>query len=190
MIIGLCGKKRVGKDTVADYLVEKYGFVKYSFGQPIKDVAKILFDFTDDQLYGDKKEIVDSRWGITPRQFFQGFGTDYIQYQLTNQFPTIKNCVPNRCFWVKRFWIWYNAELTKNPELKVVIADVRFKHEYTLLKSYKAYLIKIENPRIINLDTHISENGLNYLNDTDYNYVICNDDTLESLYSTVSNIIK
>ena len=30
MIIGLCGKKRVGKDTVADYLVNKYGFVKYS----------------------------------------------------------------------------------------------------------------------------------------------------------------
>ena len=68
-------KKRVGKDTVADYLVNKYGFVKYSFGQPIKEVAKIMFDFSDEQLNGDLKEAVDIRWGISPRQFFQDFGS-------------------------------------------------------------------------------------------------------------------
>ena len=37
MIIGLSGYAQVGKDTVANYLVEKYGFVKVSFADPIRE---------------------------------------------------------------------------------------------------------------------------------------------------------
>ena len=55
MIIGIYGKKRSGKDTIANFLCEKYGFIKYGFGDPIKDIAKIMFGFTEEQLYGSKK---------------------------------------------------------------------------------------------------------------------------------------
>ena len=37
MIIGLSGYAQVGKDTVANYLVENYGFVKVSFADPIRE---------------------------------------------------------------------------------------------------------------------------------------------------------
>ena len=65
-IIGFLGKKRCGKDTSGDYLIEKYGFVKYAFADPVKQICKILFDFSEDQLYGNKKEGVDFRWYLTP----------------------------------------------------------------------------------------------------------------------------
>lgn len=190
MIIGLCGKKRVGKDTVADYLVNKYDFVKYSFGQPIKEVAKIMFDFSDEQLNGDLKEVVDIRWGISPRQFFQDFGTEYMQYIFPEHFPNSKKVVPNKCFWVKRFIIWYQKEKEKNPNIKVVIADVRFKHEVDVLKKMKAYLMKIENNRIYNLDTHSSENELNELKKDDYNYIIHNNTSVDTLYENIDTIIR
>ena len=35
-LIGLVGKKRAGKDTVAATLVEGFGFVRYAFADPLK----------------------------------------------------------------------------------------------------------------------------------------------------------
>lgn len=40
MLIGISGKREVGKDTVADYLVEKYGFVKVPFALRLKYMAR------------------------------------------------------------------------------------------------------------------------------------------------------
>ena len=67
MIIGILGQKRNGKDTCADYLVEHYNFTKVSFADPIKQILKIMFDFNDEQLYGDKKELIHSKgnWNRT-----------------------------------------------------------------------------------------------------------------------------
>ena len=66
IIIGLLGKKRSGKDTSGNYLIEKYNFVKYAFADPVKEICRILFDFSDEQLFGNKKEGVDFRWYLTP----------------------------------------------------------------------------------------------------------------------------
>lgn len=40
ILIGLCGKARVGKDTAADFLVERYGFKKFSFASYLKEIAE------------------------------------------------------------------------------------------------------------------------------------------------------
>ena len=58
-ILGICGKKRSGKDTAGEYLIENYGYVRYAFGDPVKDVCRVMFKFTEEQLYGDKKEIIE-----------------------------------------------------------------------------------------------------------------------------------
>ena len=71
MIIGLIGNQRTGKDTVADYLVSNYNFKKYSFADPIKEVSKKIFNWTDNQCNGSSKDILDVESGIVPRDFFQ-----------------------------------------------------------------------------------------------------------------------
>ena len=38
MIVGFCGTARSGKDTSADYIVEKYGFKHLSFSQDVLDL--------------------------------------------------------------------------------------------------------------------------------------------------------
>ena len=96
ILVGLLAKKRYGKDTVADFLVEKYGFIKISLADPLKDATKVLFGFTDDQLYGDKKEIIDEYWGVSPRQVFQYLGTDVFRNDFKRIAPHL-----NDNFWVK-----------------------------------------------------------------------------------------
>lgn len=41
--IAISGKMRSGKDTVAAYLCEEYGFVRMAFADKLKEVAKDLF---------------------------------------------------------------------------------------------------------------------------------------------------
>ena len=80
-----------------------------------KKGKKILFDFSEEQLYGNQKEELDKRWGFKPRTFFQKFGTEYGQFILPQHFPTVFEDIEDRQFWVKRFWIWYEGQLKKNP---------------------------------------------------------------------------
>ena len=41
--VAFAGKMQVGKTTSADYLVQKYGFVKLSFAGKLKEIAKDLW---------------------------------------------------------------------------------------------------------------------------------------------------
>lgn len=63
-IIGISGHLGSGKDTAADYLVENYGCVKQPLAKPIKEFAKKVFHFTDEQLYGpsDYRNELDPRF--------------------------------------------------------------------------------------------------------------------------------
>ena len=52
MIIALSGAAGAGKDSVANVLVERHGFVLYSLSGPVKRFAEDMFGFTKEQLYG------------------------------------------------------------------------------------------------------------------------------------------
>lgn len=52
MIIGLCGLAGSGKDTAADSLVQQGRFIKIAFADPLKRIARDVYDFSDEQLWG------------------------------------------------------------------------------------------------------------------------------------------
>jgi hypothetical protein len=80
-VICLIGQKRVGKDTVADIIqAHDTEFQRFALAEPIKDIARIMFNFTEEQLYSAEKDMLDDRWGIRPRDFFERFGTDIMRY--------------------------------------------------------------------------------------------------------------
>lgn len=82
MILGVMGQARSGKDTFADYMVERYGFVRIALADPIKRIAMEVYEMTEDQLWGDSKEQPDLRYPIpnkgflTPRVACQIIGTE------------------------------------------------------------------------------------------------------------------
>ncbi len=56
MILGISGKAGAGKDCLADILVVRYGLVKVALADPMKRFCKEVFDFSDDQLWGQSKK--------------------------------------------------------------------------------------------------------------------------------------
>lgn len=179
MLIGFGGKKRSGKDTCGNYLIKNYGFVRYSFGDPVKEVARVMFCLTDEQLYGNLKEVVDPRWNLTPRDILQKIGTDLGQFGLHDLFPNI-NCV-SRTFWLKHFQIWYE----KNKHRNVVVTDVRFAHEKDMIESLGGIVIHVIRPELNSGDNHISEVELD---EHVFKHTITNDQTIEDLNKDVEKI--
>jgi len=160
-IIAICGAKRSGKDILSKYIVSKYNYKKISFAEPLKNAVKALFNFNDIQVgideengNGYEKDMIDKRWGISPRKALQFFGTEVMQ-------NTINELIP------------------KN----YVISDLRFLHEYNKLKKSEKVkyliIIKINRPSIIcDIDSHISENE--YIN-IPHDIEIINDGTIDDL---------
>ena len=102
MIVGLVGKKRCGKDTVADHLVMSHNFIKYSLADPMKRAVQDIFLLSDEQLWGNQKESLDARYNTTARKILQVFGTELFQYDIYNHLPELAQKVPPRKIWINR----------------------------------------------------------------------------------------
>jgi len=183
MLIGVCGKARSGKDEFTNILRIEYKYIQYFFAKPVKDACKVIFDLTDEQLYGDLKEVIDERWNITPREMLQTFGTEIMQYEFGNKLPAFKDKI-YRSFWVEKFKNWYNA----NKDMNIVISDVRFEHELKALRELNAVIVKVDaSKRIVSTDSHVSENELN---DIEPDYIIDNNESLDDLHANVSIVMN
>ena len=158
VIIALCGYKSSGKDYFADHLEKEYNYEHVKVSNKLKSALKILFDFEDEQIDGSKKENIDSRWNITPRQTMQFLGTEVFQYKIQELLP---GC--DRNFWIKSLVDNVNAKNAKNANesTRIVISDIRFEHEYDYLvkylKNYKVIMVRIENDSLYKCDEHCSE---------------------------------
>jgi hypothetical protein len=129
IIIGLCGKKRSGKDTIGRYLVEKHGFHRLAFADPLKLSCQEIFGFTDAQMNGDEKEIIDPYWNHSPRQVFQAIGTDLFRNTLPQYCHNMTSSI-----WIRTMHRKITV-LMKQGINKFVITDVRFPDEFNYVKS-------------------------------------------------------
>jgi hypothetical protein len=64
MIVGILGRAGSGKDTVADHLSKAHTFQKVALADPLKRIARDVYNFTDDQLWGpsEMRNKPDSRY--------------------------------------------------------------------------------------------------------------------------------
>ena len=53
MLIGIVGLIGSGKDTVAERLVQKHGYIKDSFAKSLKDAVAAMFNWNREMLEGD-----------------------------------------------------------------------------------------------------------------------------------------
>ena len=180
-LVALLGKKRHGKDTVADYLGSKYGYEKYSFANPLKRGAMEMFGLTEEQVFGDQKEVIDPLWGCTPRQILQVLGTELLQFDIQNHIASFKEI--GRLVWVKNFIRFYQ----NNPGKNLSIADVRFIHEASTIKELGGIVIKVVRPGMPDADLHASEVEIDVI---EYDHLIINDGSLQDLYDKVEAILN
>jgi len=130
MIIGISGKKRRGKDDLADHPVQYLDYEHDYFARPIKQIARIVYGFNSRQLYGDLKEVTDPFWDVTPRRVMQKIGGELFRDQVCDD-------------------IWVRSLLKRVQGKNVVVSDLRYQNEAQALKEKGAFLIRIEaNERV------------------------------------------
>lgn len=187
MIIGITGKKQSGKDEVGIHLYNKYKFVRYALADPMKWAVQDIFLMTKRQLWGDKKEVIDKRYGVTPRELLQIVGTELFQYDIYKHLPNLK--IPPRRLWINRFKLWYNRTLrTMGFEGKVCVTDVRFPHEAEVIKEMGGIIFKIERPSLnYKEDEHASEAEISRI---EPDYLIWNVGTIKDLQETIDRIME
>jgi hypothetical protein len=174
MIIGLAGKAGSGKDLFAELIKKRLTSVEnLAFAKPIKDAAKILFNFTDDQLYNYiKKEEIDPIWDKSPRQIFQLLG-GMLRKDVHENF----------------FIMNIKQKIESSNANVIVITDVRFINELEFIRSIGGKIIKILRPNAITTEhcDDISEQGIsNELADV----IIINDGTIEEFEDKIMELLK
>ncbi len=172
-LICLGHQKGVGKDTLADMLEERDDFWKIAFAEKLKDICIELYDLSAEQCFGSEKEVIDPRYGMSPRTIFQRFGTEAVRNQVWDKTWT------NYLFEIKI------DELINVGGEKFVISDMRFKNEaeaairWAVRNNAKLKFVKIVRPEIESRDMHVSEQDLS---DIKWDIVVVNDTTPNDMY--------
>lgn len=183
-VVGFLGKKRSGKDTSCDYIISvlknlNQDVRKLAFAEPLKKIVGEMFNLTEDQLYGDLKDSVDPKWGISPRIMFQFVGTDLIRNNIHKILPTIG----------ENFWVYSLEQKIKefNNNTVVFISDVRFISEVELIHKLGGKVIKIErNIPSSGEILHQAEAEVDKI--TNYDFLVNNNSTIEELYKKILEI--
>jgi energy-coupling factor transporter ATP-binding protein EcfA2 len=123
-IVGFTGKSGSGKDTSAAILAgmsDARRVRSTAFVEPLKNAAKILFCFSQEQLYANiEKE--DPRWGKSPSQVFDWLENDVLRKQV------------DKDFFIKNMQMRINNAKKQGIDL-FIITDVQFDNEAEFLLS-------------------------------------------------------
>lgn len=180
-VIGLSGLSRSGKDTTADYLCSRYGFVRVAFADNLKTACKHIFGFSEEQLHdSDSKDAADPRWGVSPRQLFQVIGTNLFKDELA----TILG--------VERVWIRslniHIQQLIEKGFTRIVVSDVRFPDEaHYVLKELHGMMWRVIRP---NLEARENSHSSEDVGKLPFDQMVCNCSTIQHLHGVVDNIVR
>lgn len=157
-MIGLCGLKGSGKTAAAEYLAHKYGFVRYSFATPVKQIASIL-GFPHSALNEPMEKETYTQWGISSRSLMQRIGTDFGRVLFPQMFPEYAQHT-DRSLWLELM----HQTLSRSHTTRFVIDDVRFCDEADYIRQNGGALIRVHRTQQAqqaqqkkNMDLHISE---------------------------------
>jgi hypothetical protein len=196
-VIGINGAARSGKNTVGNYLVDKHGYTRIAFADPVKacllalnpEVTVTHFDHPEVVEYVKYTvypymrvaDIVQQfGWEIAKevkevRQLLQRMGTEVGRNILTPALDLEKS-------------LWIEIAEKKLDDLlyqgnKVVITDQRFDDEAGFVWDYsEGTNLRLVRPDAPEVAAHSSENGID---DGLIDVEIENDGTIEDLYAKV-----
>ena len=163
-ILGISAKSKNGKDTIANYLIEK-GFQRVAFADPLKTTLSVLVNEPLEHFHTQEgKEMVNQMTKIKNRILLQAFGE-----VMRNDFPeavkriadpsTDMSFFDDHMFWVNTCL----SVLKSKPDAKYVISDVRYPNEVEAIKAQGGVVIRhfrrdwIPDPE---LEKHHSETAL------------------------------
>ena len=182
-VIALIGKKRSGKDTFANVLVEEFGFTRVAFADPLRAAALELDPWVP--IHGSLARLRRTTPGIQASSIVRLSALiEAVGWE------TAKDLVPEVRRLLQRFGteairkiepdFWINAARKTIDEIEgpVVVTDCRYPNEADFAESVGGHLIRIVRPGAESADAHPSETALD---DRRVDAIVRNDGTVEDL---------
>jgi hypothetical protein len=178
MLVGLIGKKRSGKDTVAAYLVKEHGFIRVAFADALKEVAEWLnplIPLPGGEIVRLRDHVARVGWeaakeNVEVRRVLQELGL------------AVRNVSPG--VWIRAAFAYADVELSAGQS--VVVTDVRFPDEIVAIRERGGELWRVERPGSDRSDRHVSET---ILDGVEVDRVLRNDQEVVDLWGQVRGII-
>lgn len=215
MILAFAGKKRSGKTSACLHLEnESVGhgqLFMLNFADPLKEAVRCAWNFDPDQLHGDKKEEIDPRYGVSPRQVMQHFGTEHVR----SLCPDLWTLRLGQEIARRRTHTTYAPSVPGRSRELVpmyggfLVGDLRFPNEFDMLKGLGAKTVWLNRgsvepvpsrvQRVLrwlrrtppSADTHASENALlEHVQQGRFDYVIENHGEKRELFAQLDEIVK
>lgn len=178
MIIGLSGYAQTGKDTIANHLISKYGFTRVAFADPIREAVYRL---------NPKISIADMR-NVPLATAVDGLGWENVKVDSSDARWLLQRMGTEvgREMFGDNFWVDQAMKKASQYE-KVVITDVRYPNELQAILEASGQVWRVIKDSVGAVNRHPSETALD---DYDFEYIIFNNDTKESLYESVDGFIN
>jgi len=180
-LIGLAGKARSGKDTIADIWANERRVSRYALADPVRHAAAAMFNMQFEQFTGDNpnRDKIDPFWGISPRRMIQLVGTECGREVFR---PDI---------WTKNAEMRLRACRELNhfaslPSDYFIVTDIRFNDEADWIRKQGGRVIHILRNNDPEVEAHKSENGVDIVTG---DLAIHNTGSLGNLKLTVQNTI-
>ena len=204
LILGLAGDPGCGKNTIADYLTARYGFVQFAFSDALYHEVAEAYGLENEDLLRDRgtKDVTQERFALgycrsdafvnvarmhqvddpmtplSPRQILQWWGTEYRRAQ-------------DKSYWIhkaKNFITGVRA-LALYPEHKAqffVETGTRFPNEQAFIHSYGGNVWHVRRAGLAKMNEHASNVPLPVL---EGEREIWNNDSIDRLYGGVDLLL-
>lgn len=181
--IAITGLMRAGKDAVAAYLCERYGYTRFAFGDELKRYAHELFDVSAGANERSK-----------PRELYQWFGQTMRQRD-----PDIwvRKCFEDICWFTENY---AKDEYIAQSPPPIVITDLRQPSEYGRCRAEGYVIIRVTAPEGLRIQRAIDANDTftyaelaheteSYVKDFAVDYEIENGGTLAELHARIDEVM-
>lgn len=178
MIIGLSGYAQTGKDTVAKHLVERYGFTRIAFADPIREALYEL-----DPILPDYPAVP----GIRLSWIVEKAGWEEVK----KSSPEVRRMLQRmgtevgRNLWGQDFWVSQALQEASKHE-NVVFTDVRFPNELEAILKANGEVWRVVKKDVSAVNRHSSETALDHYQ---FNKIITNNGSFEDLHVLVDSLM-
>jgi len=175
LLIGITGKARSGKDTIAEILHTHYEFTCTAFAGPLKAAALIAFSDEPSKFSTQEgKASTNHYWSMTRRKMLQDFGE-----AMCKEF--------GEQFWIKRWFLDYSK--FKDTD-HIVVTDVRKDIEASFIRAMGGVVVHVqrEGAGLQGAEgQHVTERGVERVKG---DVVIRNDGSIADLHGPIANLVE
>lgn len=206
-VIGIAGRKQSGKSVLSNILInDEYQYHRFTYDNELKNIiCKLLsIDRNEMEILKNDSKNVDFKFNTTDIDYLAnttGIDKHLIEQETNNEvYLTVRDMLQligtniirkyNKNWHVNCVEKKIQELFEKDKNANVVIDDVRFKNEMTLIKNLGGEMFFIIKPDNWNVSNHESERSLTWDMMPNQTNIIINDCTIDALKSEWKSLIE